>query len=374
MKSRENAPLLAPLALALFVACTAPTPAQNLDPAALLKPATDSWPQYHGDYSGRRHSPLNQITPQNVASLALAWAFQTHQIAQIKSSPLQVDGVLYFTVPDNIWAVDARSGHMIWHYHYTSQRRAITSASAASPCTRDWLYFTTPDCHLVSLNAKDGTVRWDQELCRRQPGLLGHHGAAGRPRPRHRRRLRRLRQPRGLSPLLRSGDRQAVQWQWDATPPLGTPNSTTGGMTWMTGTYDPALNLRLLGHRQSHPGAERQNPPRRQPLHLQHRRPQPRHRQAGLGASRPRRTTRMTGTRSRPRSWSTPTSTASHARCCMQASRNGYFFVLDRTNGKSLLTAPFGPVNWSLGVDKQGAAHSQPGQGAGAGRTPDRPR
>ena len=67
---------------------------QGLDPAIIAKPPIDSWPSYHGDYSGRRHSRLTQITPQNVASLALAWAFQTNQDALIKSSPLLVEGVL----------------------------------------------------------------------------------------------------------------------------------------------------------------------------------------------------------------------------------------------------------------------------------------
>jgi alcohol dehydrogenase (cytochrome c) len=92
--------------------------AQGVDAQMLLHPPDDSWPGYHGDYSGRRHSSLTQITPRNVGNLSLAWAFQTNQPAQIKSSPLLVDGILYFTVPDNIWAVDARSGHQIWHYTY----------------------------------------------------------------------------------------------------------------------------------------------------------------------------------------------------------------------------------------------------------------
>ena len=88
----------------------------------LLHPPADSWPGYHGDYSGRRHSALTQITPQNVKNLTLAWAFQTEQASTIKSSPLLVDGILYFTVPDNIWAVDARSGHQIWHYTLSAEQ------------------------------------------------------------------------------------------------------------------------------------------------------------------------------------------------------------------------------------------------------------
>src|SRR5277367_5891206 len=71
---------------------------QNLEPAQLLHPSPDSWPLYHGDYSGRRHSHLTQITKQNVGGLGLAWAFQTEQPAELKSSPLLVDGILYFTV------------------------------------------------------------------------------------------------------------------------------------------------------------------------------------------------------------------------------------------------------------------------------------
>src|ERR1700704_5196285 len=59
---------------------------QGADVAMLLNPPVSSWPGYHGDYSGRRHSPLTQITPQNVAQLGLAWAFQTGQLAQLKCS------------------------------------------------------------------------------------------------------------------------------------------------------------------------------------------------------------------------------------------------------------------------------------------------
>src|ERR1700740_1320729 len=92
--------------------------AQDLDSATLLHPSADSWPGYHGDYTGERHSRLTQITPSNVPSLALAWAVQTNQTAPIKSSPLLVDGILYFTVPDNVWAVDARSGHQVWHFSH----------------------------------------------------------------------------------------------------------------------------------------------------------------------------------------------------------------------------------------------------------------
>src|ERR1700704_396842 len=82
--------------------------AQGLEANALLKPTPDSWPIYHGDYSGQRHSHLTQITPANVGDLTLAWAFQTGQATQIKSSPIVANGILYVSIPDHLWAVDAR--------------------------------------------------------------------------------------------------------------------------------------------------------------------------------------------------------------------------------------------------------------------------
>src|SRR3954463_10273629 len=95
---------------------------QGLDPAMLLHPAPDSWPTYHGDYTGQRHSKLTQITPENVNQLGLAWAWQSGTTAQIKATPILVNGVLYVTTPDNIWAIDARTARQIWRYTYPNNQ------------------------------------------------------------------------------------------------------------------------------------------------------------------------------------------------------------------------------------------------------------
>src|SRR5438270_6299967 len=125
--------------------------AQGLDPAALLKPSADTWPTFHGDYSGQRHSRLTQITPANVRQLALTWAFQTGVTQSVKSTPILVDGVLYVTAPDHLWAVDARSGRPLWHYTYpANQGFHIGHRGAAVYKTS--VYLTTPDAHLVSLD------------------------------------------------------------------------------------------------------------------------------------------------------------------------------------------------------------------------------
>ena len=90
--------------------------AQEVPADLLLKPSPDSWPTYHGDYSGQHHSRLTQITPANVNGMTLAWAFQTNLTQQIKSTPILVNGVMYLSAPDNEWALAARTGRQIWRY------------------------------------------------------------------------------------------------------------------------------------------------------------------------------------------------------------------------------------------------------------------
>src|SRR6476660_8442193 len=104
--------------IATFLLLPAALLAQGLTPAALLKPAPDSWPTYNGDYSGRRFSPLTQINSSNVHMLSLAWSTRFSAgggggegrgggggaaNVQIKSTPLMVNGILYFTSPNNVW-------------------------------------------------------------------------------------------------------------------------------------------------------------------------------------------------------------------------------------------------------------------------------
>src|SRR6202790_567191 len=324
---------------------------QELDPTNLLHPSADSWPLYHGDYSGERHSRLTQIAPSNVNSLGLAWAFQTNQPAPIKSSPLLVDGMLYFTVPDNIWAVDARSGHMVWHFnHPTTEGDHIGHRGVAM--YKGWLYFTTPDAHLLSLNAKDGSLRWDRVIADVKQGywstmaplVVNNHvivGVGG--------------DLDNIPGLLRSFEPEsgALQWQWLATPRAGTANSTTGAMTWMTGTYDPDLNLVYWGTGNPTPVLNGTDRPGDNPN------------TCSIVAINPDTGKLVWAFQPSPHDthdWDAievPVMVDADfhgepRKLLMQASRNGYFFVLDRTNGKSLLTTPFGPVNWTLGVDKEG--------------------
>jgi alcohol dehydrogenase (cytochrome c) len=325
--------------------------AQGASEQTLVHPPADSWPGYHGDYSGQRHTSLTQIAPENVNSLSLAWAFQTSQPSLIKSSPLMVDGIIYFTVPENIWAVDARSGHQIWHYaHPKSEGEHIGHRGVAM--YKGYLYFVSPDAHLVSLNAKDGTVRWNVQVADVKKGywtsmaplVVGNHvivGVSG--------------DFDNISGYLRAIDPEngATQWQWNSTPPPGTPNQTTGGMTWMTGTYDPNLNLLYWGTGNPTPVLNGSTRPG-DDLYT-----------CSIVALNPDTGKLAWAFQVSPHDthdWDaveTPVLVdgdfhGEPKKMLMQTSRNGYFFVIDRTNGKSLLTAPYGPVNWALGVDKEG--------------------
>src|SRR5690349_8008288 len=136
----------------------------GLDAAMLLHPGTNSWPTYNGDYSGRRYSALAQITASNVKFLSLAWIYQTGAAAAVKSTPLLIDGVLYLSTQDNAYAIDARTGRELWHYVWKSQGGNHLS-NRGMGALGDTLYFETPDCHLVALTMKDGSHRWDRQIC-----------------------------------------------------------------------------------------------------------------------------------------------------------------------------------------------------------------
>ena len=331
--------------------------AQGTTPEMLLKPPKDSWPAYHGDYSGKRHSTLTQITPQNVGGLTLAWAFQSGANAQIKASPILVDGVIYFSTPDNVYAVDARSGHQIWHYTYP-QNKGFHIGSRGVSMYGDWLYFMTPDAHLICLNAKDGTVRWNVAVADSQRGywtsmsplIIRNHvlvGVSG--------------DFDNLTGFLKAVDPETgkTQWRWDSTPPSGTPNATTGGMTWMTGTYDPETDTVFWGTGNPTPVLNGEVRPGDNPD------------TCSIVALDPNNGKKKWAFQPSPHDthdWDAveiPVLVDADFRgkprkMLMQASRNGYFFVLDRGSGESLLTTPFGPVNWATGIDQKGRPTPNP--------------
>ena len=336
-------------------ASSGPASSGGLDPATLLKPPVDSWPTYHGDYTGQRHSRLTQITPQNVNQMTLAWAWQAGGTIQIKATPILVNGVLYITAPDNIWAIDARTARQIWRYTYPSNEGFHIGHRGAA-VYKDTVYLTTPDAHLIALDAKDGKVKWNVMIADAKKGfwstnaplLIRNHlivGVSG--------------DFDNLPGTLKSIDPETgkTQWVFYSTPPPGTPGSisggSTGGQMWNAGTYDPDLNLLYVGTGNPTPVL---NGPFR---------PGDNRWTCSIVALNPDTGTLVWGFQASPHDthdWDAaevpvlvdaPFGGAPR-KLLLQASRNGYFFVLDRTNGKSLLTTTFAAANWASGVDEQG--------------------
>src|SRR5688572_5452973 len=219
---------LANIALFILLAGTM-VQAQPLDPKALLNPPPDAWLTYHGEYNGQRHSKLTQITPENVGKLKQVWRFQTGQTQAIKASPILMDGIFYVTLPDHIWAFDARTAKTLWHYEH-AKNNAFHIGHRGAAVYKDTVYLTTPDCHLIALNAKDGKVKWDVVIADSNRGfwstnaplIVRNHvivGVAG--------------DFDNLPGTLRSFDADTgkPQWTFYSTPPPGVSEPKSGGAT-----------------------------------------------------------------------------------------------------------------------------------------------
>ncbi len=344
--------------------------AQGLDPASILQPKPDSWPTYNGDYSGKRFSALKQIERGNVASLGMAWAFQTGISGGqgLKSTPLLVSGMLYFTEPDDIWAVEARSGRQDWHYHYHANEGQHIGQRGVG-MWQNKLYFETPDAHLLCLDARSGEVQWDVVLAdvklgywaTMAPLIIRNHvivGVSG--------------DFTDLHGFIDSFDPETgkLQWRWNALPKPGEPGSETwpkhsdaiehgGGMTWITGTYDSDLNLLYWGTA---------NP---SPVLSGITRPGDNLYTCTIVALNPDTGKLVWHFQASPHDvhdWDavqTPVIVDADfhgkpRKLLLQASRNGYLFVLDRTDGQALLSIPFAEINWSKGLDAKGQPMGDP--------------
>jgi alcohol dehydrogenase (cytochrome c) len=356
----------------------------------------DSWPTHYGDYSGRRYSPLTQINGANVKTLSLAW---THRATAqegdnvggeyktgdpyywggpqanvtIKAVPLMANGILYFAAPDHAYAIDARTGRQIWHYYWRT-RGGIHIGNRGVGMYGNYLFFETPDCYLVSLDAATGKERWHKEIadvrqqyfCTPAPIIVGRHVIVGI----------------GGDSLDVQGYMESYepetgekQWRWYTTPQKkGEPGSETwpdeysmthgGGMTWLPPTYDPDLNLVYIATGNPNPVFAPQS---RKGDNLY---------TCALVALNPD-TGKM--------AWYFQTSPhdthdwdsaqvpvlidgqidGRPRKLVAQAARNGYYFLIDRTNGKSVVTVPYVDfMNWSLGVNDKGQPINNPAKDA----------
>jgi alcohol dehydrogenase (cytochrome c) len=351
--------------------------AQGLTSADLIHPPADSWPSYNGDYSGRRFSPLTQINSGNVHTLSLAWASRfgagggggrgggggaPAANVQIKSTPLLVNGILYFTAPNHVWAADARTGRELWHYQYPPNTGS-TIGNRGVGMYGNWLYFETPDSNLVSLDAKTGKQRWKVSIADPKldytstvaPMVVGNHIIAGIGGD-------HLDNPGFIQ--SRDPETGALQWKWWTTPRKGEPGIETWpdehaaahgtGQAWIPGTYDPELNLYIVGTGNPNPVMAEKS---RKGDNLY---------TCSIVALNPDTGKLVWYFQASPHDthdWDaveTPVLfdgviEGQKRKLVAQASRNGYFFVLDRATGKRLVGTPFiETLNWAKGFDAKG--------------------
>ena len=163
--------LCAGIAAAALGGPTLAAPNVSLDPQAIGKPPVDNWTTFNGDYSGQRYSPLTQITPANVDQIAQQWAYQITGVSSrqsgpataIKCTPLLVNGTLYITIPDHVWALNARDGKEIWHYDWVDHGGHLIGQRGVG-MWKTTVYFETPDNWLLALNATTGKELWRGRL------------------------------------------------------------------------------------------------------------------------------------------------------------------------------------------------------------------
>jgi alcohol dehydrogenase (cytochrome c) len=366
------------LVLASLLVCCAGVAAQQVTDQRLLRAADEAqnWLTYSANYFGQRYSPLRQIDPTNVRNLEMKWIYQDQVFGSWETSPLVVDGVMYFTQrPNDIVAVDARTGRIFWIYKYLTPNdtKVCCGANNRGLAIRDdVLYMGTLDAHLVAVDAHNGRLIWNTKVADYTLGYSVSHaplvvkdkvivGTGGG--------------EYGIRGFIAAYDATSGKelWKFYNTPAPGEPGSDTwtgdswksgGGSIWVTGTYDPALNLTYWGT--GNPGPDF-NPAQRAGDNLYT------NSVVALDADTGKLRWHFQFTPGDRYDWdSTQVPVLADAnwrgtpmKLLMLANRNAFYYVLDRVTGKFLLGVPYTKVNWTSGLDENGRPVQTP-QPAGA--------
>jgi PQQ-dependent dehydrogenase (methanol/ethanol family) len=348
-------------------------PAGNEAAPASANYGNGDWPTYHGHPSGNRHSPLQQIHAGNVAGLAPRWIFPVRGAERLEVTPVVVDGVMHVTNVNQAIALDARTGREIWNWR-RPRTPGLTGDAAGGinrgvAVWRDRVFLVTDNAHLIALNRFTGGLLWDVEMA--DSGQ--HYGATAAPLV-----VKDLvvsgtsggdEGIRGFVAAYKAATGDRV-WRFWTIPAPGEPLSETWvgralehgcAAAWLTGTYDPELDLlywptgnpcpdfngderkgdnlyansvlalkadtgKLQWHYQFTPHDVHDWDAQQTPMLID----------ADFGG--------------RPR------------KLLAQANRNGFFYVLDRTNGELLLAKPFvRKLTWASGIGADGRPQVLPG-------------
>jgi alcohol dehydrogenase (cytochrome c) len=339
----------------------------------LLRAASEpgNWLIYSGTYDSQRFSRLSQITAANVTNLEQKWMLQNQVFGAWQSNPLVVDGIMYLTQrPNDVLAVDAKTGRVFWLYRHTPSPDARVCCGANNrgvAILGDTLFMGTLDGFLIAIDAKNGRPLWKvvvadvklaysitmTPLVVKDKVIVGVGGGEF-----------------GIRGFIAAYDAATGKeaWRFYTIPGPGEPGHDTwsgeawkygGGSVWVTGSYDPALNLTYWGIGNPAPDW---NPDQRPGDNLYS------DSVVALDAD--------TGALK----WHfqfTPNDGYDYdsvqipvlvdmdwqgapAKLMLWANRNGFFYVLDRVTGKFLSGTPFVKVNWASGLDERGRPKQTP--------------
>jgi alcohol dehydrogenase (cytochrome c) len=338
-----------------------------------LKDDGSRWLTFGGNFANHRFSPLTQLTTDNVQRMVPQWTFQTGTLGNFEPTPLLRDNILYVTGPQNVaWAVDARSGRQIWRYRRELPVTGLTACcglvNRGFAALGDKLFMTTLDAHLLALDMKTGAIVWDATL---EDYKIGYSstiapivvkgkvivGVAGG--------------EYGIRGFIDAYDAQSGKraWRFYTIPGPGEPGFKSwagdswkigGTGVWVTGAYDPELNLLYYGT--GNPGPDYHSDSREgdnlYSCSL-----------VALDADTGKLKWHYQFTPHDVHDYDSTqvpiladlTFNGQLRKTVMFANRNGFYYTLDRTNGRIIVAKPFVTTTWAKEIDAQGRPVLLPG-------------
>ena len=324
-----------------------------------------NWLTYSGNYAAHRHSPLKQIDRGNAATLKALWTYQIDTLHKFETTPLVVDGVMYISEPpSDATALDARTGRPLWQYKRKLPRDipvCCGEVNRGAALLGDTVYLGTLDAHLVALDAKSGLVRWDVEvfdyraavsitaapLAVKDKIIVGMAGGEY-----------------GVRGFLDAYDAQTGEraWRFWTVPGPGEPGNETwagdswrrgAATTWVTGAYDPQLNLVYWGTGNPGPdwnGEVREGDNLYSDSIL------------AIDADSGKLRWHFQFTPHDVHDWDATqvpvlmdgVVRGKRRKLVLFANRNGFYYVLDRETGEFLLGKPYVKQTWAEGLDDHG--------------------
>ena len=219
----------------------------------------ENWLMYSGQYNSQRYSRLTAIDKSNVNQLEVKWVKQLETLADVETTPLVVDGVMYLTQsPSNVFALDASTGSQFWTYEHTLPEKLSLCCGRQNrgvAILGETLFLGTLDAKLIALDAKTGAIQWETQSADAATGysktaaplVIGDKVISGIAGGEY-----------GIRGFLDAYDAKTgeLAWRFYTIPGEGEPYNDTweddswktgGAPTWITGAYDPDLNLVYWG-------------------------------------------------------------------------------------------------------------------------------